>query len=99
MAMLKTKFAETLAWIKSDFRSHPWRLAGETYNWGASCVTAIWFAATVPNPPFLILYPLWLTGIAIMIACAYSRGSFGMTMLYSSMACIDLVGYLRLLLK
>ena len=97
--MLKTKLKDSLNWIKQDFHSNPWRLLGETYNWITSCVTAIWFAATVPNPPFLILYPIWLTGIAIMIACAHSRGSFGMTMLYSSLGCIDLVGFLRLLLK
>ena len=86
-----------IRWIIDDFNSHPWRLLGECYNWTVSVIVAIIFAITVPFPPLAVLYPMWLSGLFIMIFCAYSRKSFGILMGCSSMAFIDSIGYIRLL--
>lgn len=86
------------AFIQRDFHSHPWRLMGECYNWFVSVLVAIIFAVTVPNPPLIILYPIWISGLFIVILCAKSRGSFGLLMGASSMAFIDTIGYIRLLM-
>ncbi|MGA1049786.1 MAG: hypothetical protein ACO3UU_17410 [Minisyncoccia bacterium] len=94
---MSKNFNELWDWIKRDFESHPWRLIGECYNWIISVIVAIIFAVTVPNPPLHILYPMWLSGLFIIIACAKSRGSFGLLMGASSMALIDTIGYIRLL--
>ena len=94
---MRDQLRQLWAFIQRDFHEHPWRLAGECYNWLVSVVVAIIFAATVPNPPLIILYPIWLSGLFIIIACAKSRGSFGLLMGASSMALIDTIGYIRLL--
>ena len=94
---MKEKLKELLVFIKADWNSHPWRLAGECYNWFVSVVTAVIFAVTVPNVPLLMLYPLWLSGLIIMCFCARSRGSFGLLMGCLSMTVIDIIGYARLL--
>jgi hypothetical protein len=94
---MKNQFITLWTWIRQDFASNPWRVAGECYNWMVSVLTAIIFAATVPNPPLLLLYPLWLSGLIIMCFCARSRGSFGLFMGCISMAVIDIIGYVRLL--
>jgi len=99
MGEFKNYYREFIAYIKLDWHSHPWRLMGECYNWFVSVVVAVVFAVTVPTPPLIWLYPMWLTGLFITILCAKSRGSFGILMGASSMALIDTVGYIRLLLS
>ena len=94
---MKSKILELWQFLQRDWHSHPWRVAGECYNWFVSVVTAVIFAVTVPNVPLLFLYPLWLSGLIIMCFCARSRGSFGLLMGCLSMAIIDTIGYARLL--
>jgi hypothetical protein len=55
-------------------------------------------ALTVPNPPLLILYPIWITGCVIYAGCAYSRRSFGMLANYGLLVSIDSVGLARMML-
>jgi hypothetical protein len=89
----------TLAWIKQDWRSNPWRLTAETYNAFTALATAIIFATMAPNVPYLITYPLWLSGTFLMIFCGISRGSVGMVTMSVVMTIIDAVGYARLLMS
>jgi len=54
-----------LQWIKDDWASNRIRFIIEITAWAASIGCAITMAVTVPNPPLLILYPIWIAGCAI----------------------------------
>jgi hypothetical protein len=54
-------------------------------------------AATVPNPPLIVLYPIWITGCAMYAWAAYTRKSFGMLANYMLLVGIDAVGLIRML--
>lgn len=91
-------FLNTWDWIKSDFRSHKIRFTIEVVAWAFSVGCAITMALTVPNPPLLILYPVWITGCALYAWAAYSRRSFGMLANYLLLTSIDSVGLARMLM-
>jgi hypothetical protein len=84
-------------WIKSDFRNYPLRFALEVLAWVLSITCSIIMAFTVPNPPLLMLYPIWISGCAIYAWAAFSRKSFGMLANYLLLTSIDLIGLTRLL--
>ena len=52
---------------------------------------------TVPNPPFLLLYPLFITQCAIFAWAAYTRGSAGMLANYALLVGIDVIALGRLI--
>jgi hypothetical protein len=54
-------------------------------------------AATVPDPPFMVMYPFWIMGCGMYAWSAYTRKSFGMIMNYVLLMSIDLFGCIRLL--
>jgi hypothetical protein len=54
-------------------------------------------AVTVPTPPLLALYPVWIAGCALYAWAAYSRKSFGMLANYLLLVSIDFVGLIRML--
>ena len=85
-------------WIRSDYKSHPLRFCLEVIAWAISVGCSITMAVTVPTPPLLALYPVWIAGCAIYSWCAYSRRSFGMLANYILLTTIDTVGLLRMIL-
>jgi hypothetical protein len=87
----------TLQWIKDDFRSHPWRFFIELFAWAISIGCSISMALTVPDPPLLILYPIWIAGCAMYAWAAWTRKSFGMLANYLLLVTIDTIGLLRML--
>jgi hypothetical protein len=86
----------TFEWIKDDFNSHPVRFAIELLAWGISIGCSITMAATVPTPPLLILYPIWIAGCALYAWAAYTRKSFGMLANYLLLTTIDTIGLIRM---
>ena len=90
-------FAPTLQWIKDDFKSNRIRFAIELLAWAISIGCSITMALTVPNPPLLALYPVWITGCALYAWAAWSRKSFGMLANYLLLTTIDTVGLIRML--
>ena len=90
-------FAPTLQWIKDDFKSHPVRFAIELLAWAISVGCSLTMAITVPNPPLLAMYPIWITGCALYAWAAWTRRSFGMLANYLLLTTIDFVGLLRML--
>jgi hypothetical protein len=90
-------FRPTIQWIKDDWNSHPLRFIIELLAWGISIGCAITMAVTVPTPPLLILYPIWITGCALYAWAAYTRKSFGMLANYLLLTFIDTVGLVRML--
>lgn len=89
--------APTIHWIKDDWRSNRTRFVAELFAWAISIGCSITMALTVPNPPLLALYPVWITGCAIYAWAAYTRKSFGMLANYILLTTIDSIGLIRLL--
>jgi hypothetical protein len=90
-------FDKTLEWIKDDWYSGRFRFIVELVAWAISIGCAIAMALTVPNPPLLILYPIWIIGCAMYAWAAYTRKSFGMLANYLLLVTIDIVGLVRML--
>ena len=87
----------TFAWIKDDFKSNRVRFVIELLAWAISIGCSITMAVTVPNPPLLALYPVWITGCALYAWAAWTRKSFGMLANYILLTSIDTVGLIRML--
>jgi len=90
-------FAPTLQWIKDDYRSNSFRFVIELLAWAVSIGCSITMALTVPNPPLLALYPVWISGCAMYAWASYTRKSFGMLANYILLTAIDTYGLLRML--
>lgn len=71
-------FQPTVKWIKDDLRENPVRLLLEVFAWLMSISCAVLMMLTVPNPPFLLLYLLFIVQCMIFGWASYSRKSFGM---------------------
>ena len=87
----------TLKWINDDYRSHPFRFAVELLAWAISIGCSLTMAITVPNPPLLALYPVWIAGCAMYAWAAYTRKSFGMLANYLLLVTIDFIGLFRMI--
>ena len=87
----------TFGWIKDDWYSNKWRFVVELLAWGISVGCSLTMALTVPNPPLLLMYPVWIFGCALYGWAAYSRKSFGMLANYVLLTTIDTVGLIRML--
>ena len=88
----------TFDWIRDDFKSHPIRFAIELLAWAISIGCSITMASTVPNPPLLTLYPIWILGCAMYAWASWTRKSFGMLANYCLLTTIDSVGLIRMIL-
>ena len=97
--MIDTIFGPTLQWIKDDWNSHPARFIVELVAWAISIGCSITMAVTVPNPPLLALYPVWISGCAMYAWAAYTRKSFGMLANYILLTSIDTFGLIRMLIN
>ena len=89
----------TFSWIREDYTSHKFRFCLEVLAWAISIGCAITMAVTVPTPPLLALYPVWIAGCAIYAWCAYSRRSFGMLANYILLTTIDSIGLVRMIIN
>jgi hypothetical protein len=87
----------TWGWIKDDWYSNRTRFIVELFAWAISIGCSFTMALTVPNPPLLALYPVWITGCALYAWAAYTRKSFGMLANYLLLVSIDFVGLIRML--
>lgn len=88
----------TINWIKSDYRSNRFRFCIELLAWGISIGCSITMALTVPNPPLLTLYPVWILGCSLYAWAAFTRKSFGMLANYMLLVTIDSIGLIRMVL-
>ena len=92
-------FYNLFEWIKDDWKSYPVRFIIELLAWGISIGCSLTMAITVPNPPLLLLYPVWISGCAMYAWAAYTRKSFGMLANYILLTSIDTVGLIRMLVQ
>jgi hypothetical protein len=90
-------FKPTFDWIRDDWTSNKFRFIIELLAWIISIGCSITMALTVPNPPLLTLYPVWIAGCAMYAWAAYTRKSFGMLANYILLTAIDTIGLVRML--
>jgi hypothetical protein len=97
--MHDTIFKPTIDWIKDDYKSHRIRFIIELLAWAISIGCSIVMAVTVPTPPLLTLYPIWILGCAMYSWAAWTRRSFGMLANYILLTTIDSVGLARMIIN
>jgi hypothetical protein len=90
-------FEPTLQWIRDDWKSNKFRFCIEVLAWAISVGCSITMAVTVPNPPLLVMYPIWITGCGLYAWASYTRKSFGMLANYFLLVTIDMLGLIRML--
>ena len=95
--MILDLFRPTFEWIKDDWASNRFRFCVELLAWAISIGCSITMAVTVPTPPLLALYPVWISGCALYAWAAYTRKSFGMLANYILLTTIDTIGLIRML--
>ena len=86
-----------LRWIKHDFNSNPFRFIIECLAWCGSIGSAIGMALTVPNPPLMVFYPIWIISCSMYAWSAFTRRSFGMLLNYVLLMTIDSIALYRML--
>ena len=84
-------------WIRDDYKTYPVRFVVEIVAWAVSIGCSITMAITVPNPPLLYMYPIWIAGCAMYAWASYTRKSFGMLANYILLTTIDTIGLIRML--
>ena len=85
-----------LSWIKEDWKSNPVRCFLEIVAWVLSIACSVTMMLTVPTPPFLILYPLFIVQCAIFAWAAWTRKSSGMLANYLLLVTIDTIALVRM---
>lgn len=90
-------FLNIVEWIRSDYKTNPLRFFIEVLAWAVSIGCSITMATTVPNPPLVVLYPIWIAGCAMYAWASWTRRSFGMLANYILLVTIDSVGLVRML--
>jgi hypothetical protein len=97
--MIIDLFKPTVDWIKDDFESHRVRFVIELLAWAISIGCSVVMAFTVPTPPLLALYPVWILGCALYAWASWTRKSFGMLANYILLTTIDTIGLARMLIN
>ena len=92
-------FSNIGTWISDDYKTHPFRFVVEIAAWALSIGCSITMALTVPHPPLIILYPIFMLQCCMFGWCAYSRRSFGMVANYLLLVSIDSVGLIRMIIN
>ena len=90
-------FKPTFDWIRDDYRTNRFRFVVELLAWAISIGCSIIMALTVPTPPLLAMYPIWILGCSMYAWAAYTRKSFGMLANYILLTTIDSIGLIRML--
>ena len=90
-------FRPTIEWIRDDWNSNRIRFTVELLAWAISIGCSITMAVTVPSPPLLALYPVWISGCALYAWASYTRKSFGMLANYMLLVTIDSIGLFRMI--
>lgn len=84
-------------YIRADWQSNPKRFCLELFSWACATGSAITFALTAPDVPFIPLYFVYISGTVSAAWCCYTRGSFGLMINAVFIATVDCCGLVRLL--
>ena len=94
---MKALINSTVDYIREDWAENKIRTVLEVTAWFTSIGCAIVMAFTLPNPPFILLYPVFISHCAVFAYCAYTRGSTGMLANYLMLITIDTFALIRLI--
>jgi hypothetical protein len=83
------------AYVRHDWKSNRVRFCAEVFAWACSVVSAIIFAATVPNIPVVPLYSIFITGCVCSAYACWTRKSFGLLANSVFLIIIDGIGLIR----
>jgi hypothetical protein len=86
-------------YVLEDWRENPVRCVLEILAWFMSIGCALTMAVTVPTPPFLILYPIFITQCVIFAWACKTRGSTGMLANYMLLVTIDSIALVKMWLQ
>ncbi len=86
-------------YIRTDWASNRVRFCAEVFAWACSVVSAVMFAATVPNIPVVPLYTIFISGCVASAWACWTRRSFGLMANSVFLVVIDGVGLIRYLLQ
>ena len=86
-------------YIKQDWTSDRIRFCAEAFAWACSVISAVTFAATVPNIPVVPLYTIFIAGCCASAWACYTRRSFGLMANSVFLVVIDAVGLIRYCLQ
>ena len=98
MDQITNSILDIYRWAERDFREWPLRFVLEITAWFMSIGCAIWMGITLPNPPFFILYPLFIIQCGVFGWAAWTRGSTGMVANYILLVTIDTIALIRLII-
>ena len=99
MDHITNTFIDIYRWAERDYREWPVRFYIEVLAWAISIGNSLVMAFTVPNPPLIVLYPIWIVGCAMYGWAAWTRGSFGMLANYILLVTIDSIGLSRMIME
>jgi hypothetical protein len=99
MHQITSVVVDIYRWAERDYREWPFRFVVEIFAWAISIGCSITMALTVPTPPLLVLYPIWIIGCSMYGWAAWTRGSFGMLANYLLLVTIDTVGLIRMIIN
>jgi hypothetical protein len=99
MDQITNGVVDIFKWAKRDYEEWPLRFYVEILAWAISIGCSITMALTVPTPPLLMLYPIWIAGCAMYGWAAWTRGSFGMVANYLLLVSIDFIGLVNMITK
>lgn len=99
MDQISNGVVDIFKWAQRDYREWPMRFCVEILAWAISIGCSVVMALTVPTPPLLMLYPIWIAGCAMYGWAAWTRGSFGMVANYLLLVSIDFIGLINMLVK
>tara|TARA_A100001388_G_scaffold174071_1_gene130136 strand:- start:1059 stop:1376 length:318 start_codon:yes stop_codon:yes gene_type:complete len=88
----------TLQWIKEDFKSNPKRFCYEVIGMLSNLIASLILMWYSPNPPMFVAYIFFLIATCFLMYGAWSRRSFGFTLMYLVYLGIDGVGFIKTIL-
>ena len=99
MDQITNGVVDIFKWAKREYEEWPLRFYVEILAWAISIGCSVVMALTVPTPPLLMLYPVWIAGCAMYGWAAWTRGSFGMVANYLLLVSIDFIGLVNMITK
>ena len=88
----------TLEWIKEDYSSNPIRFCCEVIGMISNLIASLILMWYSPNPPMFWAYIFFLLASVLLMSAAFSRKSFGFTIMYIVYLGIDGIGFLKTLI-
>ena len=87
--------ANAWEYIRRDWSSNRVRFCAEVFAWACSVISAVIFAATVPDIPVVPLYTIFISGCCASAWACWTRRSFGLMANSAFLVIIDSIGLVR----